>query len=188
MKVKEIVSMLNEGNKTRVELAKMLDVSTDSFRDELVKMGYAYDNSLKKTIFVMKKEEKNKIDEMEFKPKRRKGKENSNIDVIENKDSESSEEMKNDEKNNIEELNKEGLTDEEIILLKGFLRGRNSSMIFLDLSLLPSRTEYKKTSFDISKSILDEFEQFAKGFADKRITKTTLVELAMYKLMREYKN
>lgn len=188
MKVKEIVSMLNEGNKTRAELAEMLGVSTDSFRDELVRMGYKYDNSLKETIFIMKKEEKNKFDEMEFNPKKRKGKENSNINIVENKDSESSEEMNNNTENNIQEINKEGFTDEEIILLKGFLKDRNSSMIFLDLSLLPSRTEYKKTSFDISKSILDEFEQFAKGFADKRITKTTLVELAMYKLMREYKN
>ncbi|WP_205301284.1 helix-turn-helix domain-containing protein, partial [Staphylococcus aureus] len=82
MKVKEIVSMLNEGNKTRAELAEMLGVSTDSFRDELVRMGYKYDNSLKETIFIMKKEEKNKFDEMEFKPKKRKGKENSNINIV----------------------------------------------------------------------------------------------------------
>ena len=205
MKVIDVIGLIN-GIRTMPDVAKELGLSKDTLRRRLNSEHYEYDNSLKKTIYKGEESEKNKIDDMLIsdliQKKNRSGK------SIVRKDSEENQvEDKNDkkkirkeydenqkEKNAVNiigkksEKNQNEFTESEILALKELVNTVKSDEVklFLELASLPESNEVKKSSIVISKDIHDQFEKFAKKFSSKRISKFSLIELALYEFMHKY--
>lgn len=174
MKIINIIDDLNNGKKMPL-LSKDLGISKDTLRRRLNELGYKYDNSAKKYIFIGKEMDKNKIDNMNF-------------DVKNNK-SEINKSEKNQKKIiEKEEENELEFTKEEIKSLKDFIYmvQENDMGLFLDLAFLPSNHQTKRSTIEISKKTYDDFEVFSKQFAKRRISKNSLIELALTEFMKKY--
>lgn len=175
MKIIRVISELNQG-KTMPALAKELGVSKDTLRRRLNNSGYKYDNSLKKYNFTGTETEKNKVDNMEFSDK--------NIENIRGKsDNKQKKEVKKDDK-------KENcFSEEEYNFLKKICEDRKITDLgmFIDLAYLPSNKETKKSSIVISKELHDSFDEFAVKFEGRRISKNSLIELALSEFMKKYR-
>lgn len=188
------------------DVAKELGLSKDTLRRRLNSVHYEYDNSLKKTIYKGKESEKNKIDDMLISDLIQKN--NRKSKSIIRKDSEENQVKNKDDKrkirkeydeNQIEknvvniigeksEGNQNDFTESEILALKELVNTVKSDEVklFLELASLPESNEVKKSSIVISKDIHDQFEKFAKKFSGKRISKFSLIELALYEFMHKY--
>ena len=86
------------------------------------------------------------------------------------------------------EKNQNEFTESEILALKELVNTVKSDEVklFLELASLSESNEVKKSSIVISKDIHDQFEKFAKKFSSKRISKFSLIELALYDFMHKY--
>ncbi|MGN4528566.1 hypothetical protein ACTFQL_28095 [Bacillus cereus group sp. MYBK44-1] len=205
MKVIDVIGLIN-GIRTMPDVAKELGLSKDTLRRRLNSVHYEYDNSLKKTIYKGKESEKNKIDDMLISDLIQKN--NRKSKSIIRKDSEENQVKNKDDKrkirkeydeNQIEknvvniigeksEGNQNDFTESEILALKELVNTVKSDEVklFLELASLPESNEVKKSSIVISKDIHDQFEKFAKKFSGKRISKFSLIELALYEFMHKY--
>ncbi|HHT7057340.1 TPA: hypothetical protein ACTZ2U_005347 [Bacillus cereus] len=174
MKILSIINDLN-GGKNMPLLSKELGISKDTLRRRLNELGYKYDNSEKKYIFIGDKMDKNKIDNIIFDAKNNKKRTNK---LEKNKEKN----IKKEDENNLE------FTQEEIKKLKEFSSSMkdNDISLFLEIAFLPSNERIKKTTIDLSQKIYDDFEVFAKKFAKRRISKKTLIELALTEFMKKY--
>ncbi|WP_375231682.1 hypothetical protein [Bacillus cereus] len=206
MRIVEIIDLINS-SVTMPDMAKKLGVSKDTLRRRLNSVGYEYDNSKKKTLYVGEESEKNQIDNRFFSDLNKKNS-RSELKVIRNKSEKIQNEEKHvvnefrseSEKNQIEEKevvnkfikksekNQNDFTESEILALKELLHivKSDEAKLFLELASLPESKESKKSSYIISKEIHEQFEEFAKQFAGKRISKFSLIELAMYEFMKKY--
>lgn len=175
MKIISVIDELNQGKKMPV-LSSELGTSKDTLRKRLNEYGYKYDNSEKKYLFVGDLSEKEKIDSMELDVKKQ-NKVRNKTEKVQNKVIE-----KDDEKNN-------QFSEEEVKILKDFSKKVTDTDLglFMDLAFLPSNAETKKSSIIISKQIHDDFEEFAEKYADRRISKNSLIELALDEFMRKYR-
>lgn len=175
MKIISVIDELNQGRKMP-DLASELGTSKDTLRKRLNEYFYKYDNSEKKYLFVGDLSEKEKIDNMELDVK--------NKNKIRNKSEKSQTKViKNVEKEKIE------FSEEEVKILKDFSKKVTDTDLglFMDLAFLPSNAEIKKSSIIISKQIHDDFEEFADKYANRRISKNSLIELALDEFMRKYR-
>jgi len=175
------------------DVAKELGLSKDTLRRRLNSINYKYDNSLKKTVYKGKESEKNQIDnllisdlilkknENNQKKIRKKSEDNQKKEIV-IFDKEKREVRKKSEKN------RSDFTEFEIFTLKKLVNklDSNESRLFLELSSLPEFKESKKSSIVISKEIHEQFEEFVKPYVNKRISKFSLVELALYEFMHKY--
>lgn len=175
MKIISVIDELNQGKKMPV-LSSELGTSKDTLRKRLNEYGYKYDNSEKKYLFVGDLSEKEKIDSMELEVKKQ-NKVRNKSEKVQNKVIE-----KDDEKN-------DQFSEEEVKILKDFSKKVTDTDLglFMDLAFLPSNAETKKSSIIISKQIHDDFEEFAEKYADRRISKNSLIELALDEFMRKYR-
>lgn len=175
MKIISIIDELNQGRKMP-DLSSELGVSKDTLRKRLNEYHYKYDNSEKKYVFEGDLSEKDKIDNTELDVK--------NKNKIRNKSEKNQNKV-------IESAEKEKLefSEEEVKVLKDFSKKVTDTDLglFMDLAFLPSNAETKKSSIIISKSIHDDFEEFAEKYADRRISKNSLIELALNEFMRKYR-
>lgn len=203
VRIIEIIDLINS-SVTMPDMAKELGVSKDTLRRRLNSVGYEYDNSKKQTLYVGEESEKNQIDNKLFSDLNKKNN-RSGFKVVGNKseDNQSEEKKvvvnngKKSEKNQNEfineigkksEKNQNNFTESEILALKELLHivKSDEAKLFLELASLPESKESKKSSYIISKEIHEQFEEFAKQFAGKRISKFSLIELAMYEFMKKY--
>lgn len=203
MRIIEIIDLINS-SVTMPDMAKELGVSKDTLRRRLNSVGYEYDNSKKKTLYVGEESEKNQIDNKLFSDLNKKNN-RSGIKVVGNKSEDNqseekkvvvnsrkkSEKSQNEVINEIgkkSEKNQNNFTESEILALKELLHivKSDEAKLFLELASLPESKESKKSSYIISKEIHEQFEEFAKQFAGKRISKFSLIELAMYEFMKKY--
>ncbi|MCU5198089.1 hypothetical protein OCE52_25180 [Bacillus mobilis] len=192
MKVIDIIELIN-GSRTMPDVAEELGLSKDTLRRRLNSINYKYDNSLKKTIYKGKESEKSHVDNLmisDLIPKKnekkqkevgKKSEKNQKIEVV-NSDI---------KKKDIREMSKEkqsDFTELEILALKKLASklDSNESKLFLELSFLPEFKESKKSSIVISKEIHECFEEFVKPYVNKRISKFSLIELALYEFMKKY--
>lgn len=203
VRIIEIIDLINS-SVTMPDMAKELGVSKDTLRRRLNSVGYEYDNSKKKTLYVGEESEKNQIDNKLFSDLNKKNN-RSGIKVVGNKSEDNqseekkvvvnsrkkSEKSQNEVINEIgkkSEKNQNNFTESEILALKELLHivKSDEAKLFLELASLPESKESKKSSYIISKEIHEQFEEFAKQFAGKRISKFSLIELAMYEFMKKY--
>ncbi|MEK7019872.1 hypothetical protein [Bacillus sp. FSL R9-9410] len=195
MKIIDVVELTN-GTRTMPDVAKELGISKDTLRRRLNSLGYKYDNSLKKTVYVGEESEKKKIDELLFseiihkkEEKNPKKEENSQKKVRGNSEEKIEtfgvNEIKVGEKS---EKNQNDFTESEIFALKELLHisKSNEARLFLELSSLPESKETRKSSIVIGKDIHDQFEKFSKSNGRKRVSKFSLIELALYEFMYKY--
>ncbi|MFU2033482.1 hypothetical protein ACM6Q8_27945 [Bacillus wiedmannii] len=205
MKVIDVIELIN-GIRTMPDVAKDLGLSKDTLRRRLNLVGYKYDNSLKKTIYKGEESEKNQIDDTLISDliQNKSGNSKKNIgkksekNQKENKDDKKKIRKESDvnqkEKNVVNvireksEGNQNDFTESEIFALKELVNTvkRDEVKLFLELASLPESNEIKKSSIVISKDIHDQFEEFAKKFSSKRISKFSLIELALYEFMHKY--
>ncbi|MGD6840715.1 hypothetical protein ACQCVL_30465 [Bacillus thuringiensis] len=206
MRIVEIIDLINS-SVTMPDMAKKLGVSKDTLRRRLNSVGYEYNNSKKKTLYVGEESEKNQIDNRLFSDLNKKNNRNE-LKNIRKK----SEEIQNEEKQFVDEFrseseknqsvekevvnkvrkksekNQNDFTESEILALKELLHivKSDEAKLFLELASLPESKESKKSSIVISKEIHEQFEDFSKKFAGKRISKFSLIELALYEFMKKY--
>ncbi len=199
MKVIDIVELTN-GTRTMPDVAKELGVSKDTLRRRLNSVGYKYDNSLKKTVYKGEESEKNQIDNLLISDLVQKKAENNQKKTERNQKEirKTSEDNQNDnveilnggqeEVRNKSEKNQSDFTESEILALKQLLHivKSDEAKLFLELASLPQSKESKKSSIVIGKEIHEQFEEFAKPFGSKRISKFSLIELALYEFMKKY--
>ncbi|MGG1725249.1 hypothetical protein [Bacillus paranthracis] len=205
MKVIDIIELIN-GIRTMPDVAKELGLSKDTLRRRLNSVYYEYDNSLKKTIYKGEESEKKQIDNMLISDLIQKS--NKNGKKIIRKNSEENQEVCKNDKKNIRiksdkiqkernvvnvitgklEGNQNDFTESEILALKELVNivKNDEVKLFLELASLPESKEIKKSSIVISKDIHDQFEEFSKKFSSKRISKFSLIELALYEFMNKY--
>ncbi|MGM1356038.1 hypothetical protein [Bacillus cereus group sp. BceL302] len=192
MKVIDVIELIN-GSRTMPDVAKELGLSKDTLRRRLNSVKYKYDNSLKKTVYKGEESEKNQIDNLlisDLIPKR---------DEINQKNVRKTSEKRQKEVvgisdivqkgvGKISEKNQSDFTESEILALKKLVNvvESNESRLFLELSSLPDFKESKKSSIVISKEIHEQFEEFVKPFVNKRVSKFSLIELALYEFMKKY--
>ncbi len=192
MKVIDVIELINS-SRTMPDVAKELGLSKDTLRRRLNSVNYKYDNSLKKTIYKGEESEKKQIDNLlisDLIPKRddknqksvRKTSEINQIEGIKVSD------KKKKEIRNKSEENQSDFTESEILVLKKLasIAESNETRLFLELSSLPEFKESKKSSIVISKEIHEQFEEFVKPFVNKRVSKFSLIELALYEFMKKY--
>nr|WP_324253416.1 hypothetical protein [Bacillus sp. RIT694] len=199
MKVIDIVELTN-GTRTMPDVAKELGVSKDTLRRRLNSVGYKYDNSLKKTVYKGEESEKNQIDNLLISDLVQKKAEN-NQKKTERNQKEIRKTSENNQNDNVEilnggqeevrnksEKNQSDFTESEILALKQLLHivKSDEAKLFLELASLPQSKESKKSSIVIGKEIHEQFEEFAKPFGSKRISKFSLIELALYEFMKKY--
>lgn len=188
MRIIEIIDLINS-SVTMPDMAKELGVSKDTLRRRLNSVGYEYDNSKKQTLYVGEESEKNQIDNKLFSDLNKKNN-RSGFKVVGNKSEDNQSEEKKVVVNNGKksEKNQNNFTESEILALKELLHivKSDEAKLFLELASLPESKESKKSSYIISKEIHEQFEEFAKQFAGKRISKFSLIELAMYEFMKKY--
>ncbi|EEK86444.1 hypothetical protein [Bacillus cereus] len=199
MKVIDIVELTN-GTRTMPDVAKELGISKDTLRRRLNSVGYKYDNSLKKTIYKGEESDKNQIDELlisdliqkkpEINQKKTEDKQKSvgKKSEINQKKTIERLEVENEKVRNKSEKFQSDFTESEILALKGLVHivKSDEAKLFLELASLPESKESKKSSIVISKEIHEQFEEFAKPFGNKRISKFSLIELALYEFMKKY--
>ncbi|WP_241661651.1 hypothetical protein [Bacillus wiedmannii] len=199
MKVIDIVELTN-GTRTMPDVAKELGVSKDTLRRRLNSVGYKYDNSLKKTIYKGEESEKNQIDNLlisdliQKKAENNQKKTESNQKDIRKKSENNQKEtveilnVGQEEVRNKSEKNQIDFTESEILALKQLVHivKSDEAKLFLELASLPQSKESKKSSIVIGKDIHEQFEEFAKPFGNKRISKFSLIELALYEFMKKY--
>ncbi|WP_324657154.1 hypothetical protein [Bacillus cereus] len=199
MKVIDIVELTN-GTRTMPDVAKELGISKDTLRRRLNSVGYKYDNSLKKTIYKGEESEKNQIDELlisDLIQKKAEKNQNKNEEkkksvgkISEKNPKKTIEKLdaKQEEFRNKSEKNQNDFTESEILALKELVHivKSDEAKLFLELASLPESKESKKSSIVISKEIHEQFEEFAKPFGNKRISKFSLIELALYEFMKKY--
>lgn len=205
VKVIDVIGLIN-GIRTMPDVAKELGLSKDTLRRRLNSVHYEYDNSLKKTIYKGKESEKNKIDDMLIsdliQKKNRSGKsivrkdsEEKQLEDKINKKKIRKEYDENQKEKNVVDIiekkseeNQNDFTESEILALKELVNTVKGDEVklFLELASLPESNEVKKSSIVISKGIHDQFEKFAKKFSSKRISKFSLIELALYEFMQKY--
>lgn len=199
MKVIDIVELTN-GTRTMPDVAKELGISKDTLRRRLNSVGYKYDNSLKRTIYKGEESEKNQIDDLLISDLIQKKAENNqkktesnrnNIRKTSEKNQKETVEKLNvgkEEVGNKSEKNQSDFTESEILALKQLVHivKSDEAKLFLELASLPQSKESKKSSIVISKDIHEQFEEFAKPFGSKRISKFSLIELALYEFMKKY--
>ncbi|PEQ62562.1 hypothetical protein CN469_15725 [Bacillus cereus] len=175
------------------DVAKELGLSKDTLRRRLNSVNYKYDNSLKKTIYKGEESEKKQIDNLlisDLIPKRD-DKNQKNVrkmsEINQIKEIKVSDKKKKEIRNKSEE-NQSDFTGSEILLLKKLasIAESNETRLFLELSSLPEFKESKKSSIVISKEIHEQFEEFVKPFVNKRVSKFSLIELALYEFMKKY--
>ncbi|MED1613541.1 hypothetical protein [Bacillus paranthracis] len=192
MKVIDVIELIN-GSRTMPDVAKELGLSKDTLRRRLNSVKYKYDNSLKKTVYKGEESEKKQIDNLlisDLIPKRdeknqknvRKTSEKRQKEVVGISD------INQKEVRKISEKNQSDFTESEILALKKLVNvvESNESRLFLELSSLPDFKESKKSSIVISKEIHEQFEEFVKPFVNKRVSKFSLIELALYEFMKKY--
>ncbi|MRS27573.1 hypothetical protein [Bacillus sp. RIT694] len=182
------------------DVAKELGVSKDTLRRRLNSVGYKYDNSLKKTVYKGEESEKNQIDNLLISDLVQKKAEN-NQKKTERNQKEIRKTSENNQNDNVEilnggqeevrnksEKNQSDFTESEILALKQLLHivKSDEAKLFLELASLPQSKESKKSSIVIGKEIHEQFEEFAKPFGSKRISKFSLIELALYEFMKKY--
>ncbi|WP_442893521.1 hypothetical protein [Bacillus sp. H7(2023)] len=182
------------------DVAKELGVSKDTLRRRLNSVGYKYDNSLKKTVYMGEESEKNQIDNLLISDLIQKKAEN-NQKKTERKQKEIRKTSENNQKETVgilnsgqeevrnkSEKNQSDFTESEILALKQLLHivKSDEAKLFLELASLPQSKESKKSSIVIGKEIHEQFEEFAKPFSNKRISKFSLIELALYEFMKKY--
>ncbi|MED2705122.1 hypothetical protein P4224_28195 [Bacillus thuringiensis] len=199
MKVIDIVELTN-GTRTMPDVAKELGISKDTLRRRLNSVGYKYDNSLKKTVYKGEESEKNQIDNLlisdliqkkaEKNQKKTESNQNNIRKISEKNQKETVEKLNvgQEEVRNKSEKNQSDFTESEILALKQLLHivKSDEAKLFLELASLPQSEESKKSSIVIGKEIHEQFEEFAKPFSNKRISKFSLIELAMYEFMKKY--
>ncbi|HFK1670360.1 TPA: hypothetical protein ACGXM4_005705 [Bacillus cereus] len=198
MKVIDIVELTN-GTRTMPDVAKELGVSKDTLRRRLNSVGYKYDNSLKKTVYKGEESEKNQIDNLLISDLIQKKAENNKKKTESNQKNIRKESEKNKKETveilnvgqgvrNKSEKNQSDFTESEILALKQLVHivKSNEAKLFLELASLPQSKESKKSSIVIGKDIHEQFEEFAKPFGSKRISKFSLIELALYEFMKKY--
>ncbi|HDX9655205.1 TPA: hypothetical protein ROY23_005775 [Bacillus wiedmannii] len=182
------------------DVAKELGISKDTLRRRLNSVGYKYDNSLKRTIYKGEESEKNQIDDLLISDLIQKKAENNqkktesnrnNIRKTSEKNQKETVEKLNvgkEEVGNKSEKNQSDFTESEILALKQLVHivKSDEAKLFLELASLPQSKESKKSSIVISKDIHEQFEEFAKPFGSKRISKFSLIELALYEFMKKY--
>ncbi|MGI2730261.1 hypothetical protein [Bacillus cytotoxicus] len=192
MRVIDVIELIN-GSRTMPDVAKELGFSKDTLRRRLNSVNYKYDNSLKKTIYKGKESEKNQIDNLLISDliSKRDEKNQKNVkkmSEINRKEDVGFSDKKKKEIRRKPEENQSDFTESEILALKELLHivKSDEAKLFLELASLPESKESKKSSYIISKEIHEQFEEFAKKFAGKRISKFSLIELAMYEFMKKY--
>jgi len=199
VKVIDIVELTN-GTRTMPDVAKELGISKDTLRRRLNSVGYKYDNSLKKTIYKGEESEKNQIDNLLISDLIQKKAENNqkktesnqkNIRKTSEKNQKETVEVLNvgqEEVRKKSEKNQSDFTESEILALKQLVHivKSDEAKLFLELASLPQSKESKKSSIVIGKDIHEQFEEFAKPFGSKRISKFSLIELALYEFMKKY--
>lgn len=192
MKVIDVIELIN-GSRTMPDVAEELGLSKDTLRRRLNSIKYEYDNSLKKTIYKGEESEKSQIDNLlisDLNPKRNGHNQNDLRKKAEKSQKErvvtSDEEKK--KKGEVSEKKQSDFTESEILVLKKLVNKleSNESRLFLELSSLPEFKESKKSSIVINKEIHEQFEEFVKPFVNKRISKFSLIELALYEFMKRY--
>ncbi|WP_240520957.1 hypothetical protein [Bacillus cereus] len=192
MKVIDVIELINS-SRTMPDVAKELGLSKDTLRRRLNSVNYKYDNSLKKTIYKGEESEKKQIDNLlisDLIPKRD-DKNQKNVrkmsEINQIKEIKVSDKKKKEIRNKSEE-NQSDFTGSEILLLKKLasIAESNETRLFLELSSLPEFKESKKSSIVISKEIHEQFEEFVKPFVNKRVSKFSLIELALYEFMKKY--
>ncbi|MEI5899719.1 hypothetical protein [Bacillus albus] len=192
MKVIDVIELIN-GSRTMPDVAKELGLSKDTLRRRLNSINYKYDNSLKKTIYVGNESEKNQIDSLLISDLIPKRDEKNKKSVGKKSEKNQKEEVLISDKGKEEfrkksEKNQSDFTEFEILALKELVNKleSNDSRLFLALSSLPEFKESKKSSIVISKEIHEQFEEFVKPFVNKRVSKFSLHELALYEFMKKY--
>ncbi|MFJ8417230.1 hypothetical protein [Bacillus paramycoides] len=187
MKVIDIIELIN-GIRTMPDVAKELGLSKDTLRRRLNSVGYKYDNSLKKTIYKGKESEKNQIDDILISDLIQKKNESNKKNIRKESDENQKEKNVVNVIRKKSEGNQNDFTESEILALKELVNTVKSDEVklFLELASLPESNEIKKSSIVISKDIHDQFEEFAKKFSSKRISKFSLIELALYEFMHKY--
>ncbi|PFD63275.1 hypothetical protein CN301_30880 [Bacillus cereus] len=181
------------------DVAKELGVSKDTLRRRLNSVGYKYDNSLKKTVYKGEESEKNQIDNLLISDLIQKKAENNQKKTESNQKNIRKESEKNQKETveilnvgqvvgNKSEKNQSDFTESEILALKQLVHivKSDEAKLFLELASLPQSKESKKSSIVIGKDIHEQFEEFAKPFGSKRISKFSLIELALYEFMKKY--
>ncbi|HHT7081076.1 TPA: hypothetical protein ACTZ2G_005743 [Bacillus cereus] len=192
MKVIDVIELIN-GSRTMPDVAKELGLSKDTLRRRLNSMNYKYDNSLKKTVYKGEESEKNQIDNLlisDLNPKREE-KNQKNVRKISEKNQKERVVISDEKKKEVRqtsERNQSDFTESEILALKKLVNiaESNESKLFLELSSLPEFKEGKKSSIVISKEIHEQFEDFVKPYVNKRVSKFSLIELALYEFMHKY--
>ncbi|MCR6784515.1 hypothetical protein [Bacillus thuringiensis] len=198
MKVIDIVELTN-GSRIMPDVAKELGISKDTLRRRLNSVGYKYDNSLKKTVYKGEESEKNQIDNLLISDLIQKKAENNQkkTEINQKNIRKKSEENQNEtveilnvgqKVGNKSEKNQSDFTESEILALKQLVHivKSDEAKLFLELASLPQSKESKKSSIVIGKDIHEKFEEFAKPFSNKRISKFSLIELALYEFMKKY--
>ncbi|WP_234931885.1 hypothetical protein [Bacillus thuringiensis] len=192
MKVIDVIELIN-GSRTMPDVAKELGLSKDTLRRRLNSVKYKYDNSLKKTVYKGEESEKNQIDNLlisELIPKRDEKNQKSFRRMSEKRQKEEVEVSEENQKEvrKKSEKNQSDFTEFEILALKKLVDivESNESRLFLELSSLPEFKESKKSSIVISKEIHEQFEEFVKPYVNKRVSKFSLIELALYEFMYKY--
>lgn len=192
VKVIDVIELIN-GSRTMPDVAKELGLSKDTLRRRLNSMNYKYDNSLKKTVYKGEESEKNQIDNLlisDLNPKREE-KNQKNVRKISEKNQKERVVISDEKKKEVRqtsERNQSDFTESEILALKKLVNiaESNESKLFLELSSLPEFKEGKKSSIVISKEIHEQFEDFVKPYVNKRVSKFSLIELALYEFMHKY--
>lgn len=192
VKVIDIIELIN-GSRTMPDVAKELGLSKDTLRRRLNSVNYKYDNSLKKTIYKGEESEKNQIDNLLISDLNSKRDEKNQKNVRKTSEINQKDEIKVSDKKKKEirkksEENQSDFTESEILALKKLANivESNETRLFLELSSLPEFKESKKSSIVISKEIHEQFEEFVKPYVNKRVSKFSLIELALYEFMHKY--
>lgn len=164
MQVSEIVERINNGEKVG-DVAKTLGIAQSTLSRKLKVEGYTYN-------------QKTKVYEIR----------GSNLNKGSNKIRKKSEDIQIDLKQNSEL----SLTEDEIKFVKDSHKRRTffdkKFEIAWEKSELPSRKPEKKTPYIISQKTFEDFKKFADSLDNEyRISQNELVEIALQKLMREWK-
>ncbi|PFB25005.1 hypothetical protein CN388_22685 [Bacillus cereus] len=175
------------------DVARELGLSKDTLRRRLNSMNYKYDNSLKKTVYKGEASEKNQIDNLLISDliSKREEKNQKNVRKISEKNQKERVVISDEKKKEVRQTsdgNQSDFTESEILALKKLvsIAESNESKLFLELSSLPEFKEGKKSSIVISKEIHEQFEEFVKPYVNKRVSKFSLIELALYEFMHKY--
>ena len=186
MKISEVIIKLNDKKTKNAEVANELGLSSSTLSRKLKVVGYNFNNKTKEYDYVGDISQKNITDNKLFLEVNH-SKQNKKSDTNQKKNVKKSE----IKKEIIEEKSELNFTEEEIKFVKSLYkekRGSGALGLAIDFAMLPSRGETKKHSIEISKSIYEDFDTFAKAmYKEKRLDKNDLFEVALTQLMRTYR-